>query len=211
MRVLIADDHALIRDGLAEILSHYADVEIVALAATGREAVRLALALQPDVAVLDIMMPEQNGIDATLELARRAPQVKVVMLSMHGGSQHVFQALAAGAHGYLLKQSASREIIEALRAVHAGHRYLSKEVSETVAEQLGKPQQTSPLESLSVRDRQVLQQVAEGHSSAKIAETLHLSPKTIDTYRSRLMQKLGVADVTGLVKFAILHGLTPLE
>ena len=122
-----------------------------------------------------------------------------------------FQALAAGAHGYLLKQSASREIIEALRAVHAGHRYLSKEVSETVAEQLGKPQQTSPLESLSVRERQVLQQVAEGHSSAKIAETLHLSPKTIDTYRSRLMQKLGVADVTGLVKFAILHGLTPLE
>jgi DNA-binding NarL/FixJ family response regulator len=123
----------------------------------------------------------------------------------------VYQALAAGAHGYLLKQAASRQIVEALRCVHAGRRYLCPEAMAAVADQICRPAQASPIESLSARERQVLQLVAEGRSSAQIAGLLQLSAKTVDTYRSRLMQKLGIADVAALVKFAVLHGLTPLE
>lgn len=211
MKVLLVDDHALLREGLAELLRHYPDVEVVGQAGDGREAIRLARSLRPDIAVLDIMMPDLNGIDATAELARQAPEVKVLIVSMHDGAQHVFQALAAGASGYMLKQSASAQIVEALRTIQAGRRFLNPEVSSVVAEQLQRPRQASPLDSLSSRERQILQLVAEGRSSAMIGEALHLSPKTIDTYRSRLMEKLGIGDVAGLVKFAVLHGLTPLK
>lgn len=211
MKVLLVDDHALLREGLAELLGRHGDIKVVGQGSNGRDAVRLARSLHPDVAVLDIMMPDLNGIDATKELARHAPEVKVLIVSMHDGAQHVFQALAAGARGYMLKQSASTEIVEALRAIQAGRRYLSPEVASVVAGQLQKPRQASPLESLSSRERQVLQLVAEGRSSAWIADALSLSAKTVDTYRSRLMDKLGIEDLAGLVKFAVLHGLTPLE
>ena len=210
IRVLIADDHALIREGLAELLKQSADIEVVAQASDGREALRLAEQLKPDVAVLDIMMPGLNGIDATTVLADRVPSLKVVMLSMHGGAQHVMLALAAGARGYLLKQSASREIAPALRAVQAGKRYLCAEVEGLVQHGEAKAE-VGPLLQLSSRERQVLQLVAEGRSSAEIGDLLHLSAKTVDTYRSRLMQKLGLTDVASVVKFAVLHGLTPLQ
>ncbi len=211
MKVLLADDHALIREGLAELLRKHADIEIVGMAENGREAVRLAALLSPDVAILDIAMPDLNGIEATREIARQSPGVRVVILSMHAGAQHVSLALAAGAQGYLLKQAASRQIVEALRCVHAGRRYLCPEAQSLVTDQIGKATQISPIEHLSARERQVLQLVAEGKSSAQIGGLLHLSAKTVDTYRSRLMQKLGVEDVATLVKFAVLHGLTPLE
>jgi DNA-binding NarL/FixJ family response regulator len=130
---------------------------------------------------------------------------------MHGGAQHVQQALAAGARGYLLKQSASTEVVAAVRAVAAGRRYFSREIDAVVAGLGTANNRTSPLDSLSARERQVMQLVAEGKSSAAIAATLNLSPKSVDTYRSRVMEKLGVTDVTGLIKLAVLHGLTPLE
>lgn len=210
IRVLIADDHALIREGLAELLRQTGDIDVIAQASDGREAVRLAEELHPDVAIFDIMMPGLNGIDATAALRDQAAGVKVVMLSMHGGAQHVTLALSAGARGYLLKQSASREIAAAVRAVKLGKRYLCAEV-EGIAPGLDGPGEPGPLQQLSSRERQVLQLVAEGRSSSEIGELLNLSAKTVDTYRSRLMQKLGLDDVPSLVKFAVLHGITPLQ
>jgi DNA-binding NarL/FixJ family response regulator len=209
--VLVADDHALMREGLVELLKKYTDITVVATAANGREAVQLAREHRPQVAIFDISMPELNGIDATRELAQQAPGVRVLILSMHAGAQHIMQALAAGAHGYLLKQSASEEVAGAVRAVAAGRRYLSPEVSGVLVKQRGRPPVVGLLETLSSRERQIMQLVAEGRSSTAIGLDLHLSPKTVDTYRSRLMQKLRVKDVSALIKLAILHGLTPLE
>lgn len=212
IRVMIADDHALIREGLAELLGQNPDIEVVGQASDGREALRLAEQLQPDIAIFDIMMPGLNGIDATSALSERAPGVKVVMLSMHGGAQHVALALSAGARGYLLKQSASREIANAVRAVRAGKRYFCAEVDGLVSGDGGaQGEDVSPLQKLSTRERQVLQLVAEGRSSIEIGEALHLSAKTVDTYRSRLMQKLELPDIAAVVRFAILHGITPLQ
>jgi DNA-binding NarL/FixJ family response regulator len=211
LSILIADDHALMREGLVELLNRHADLRVIATAANGREAVKLARAQRPDIAIVDISMPELNGIDAIHELARHAPATRVIMLSMHAGAQHVMQALAAGAKGYLLKQSAASEVANAVRAVAAGRRYLSPAVAAIVAEHLGNPAPANPLDSLSKRERQILQLVAEGKSSAGIGRDLNISPKTVDTYRSRLMQKLGVKDLASLITLAILHGLTPLE
>jgi DNA-binding NarL/FixJ family response regulator len=139
----------------------------------------------------------------------RCPQTQVVMLSMHSSTEHVFRAQRAGALGYVLKESAATEVIAAVRAVHAGQRYLSPALRDTVTGAAESADRAGPLDSLSTRERQVLQLVVEGKSSAAIALIVHLSPKTVETYRSRLMKKLGVADVPSLVKFAIQHGLTP--
>jgi DNA-binding NarL/FixJ family response regulator len=174
----------------------------------GREAVRLARELTPDVVVMDISMPDLNGIEAARQIRVRAPSVRIVMLSMHANREHVHQALAAGAEGYVLKEGAATEVATAVRAVAAGRRYLSPAIESAMLEAGGSAAR-GPLESLSARERQVLQLVVEGKSSAAIAHTVHLSPKTVETYRSRLMKKLGVAEVTALVKFAVQHGLTP--
>lgn len=207
IRVFIADDHAVIRDGLSALLEPYFDV--VGSAANGREAVRLIAECNPDVAILDIAMPELNGIEATRLLRQKQSPVRIVMLSMHRSSEHVFRALEAGADGYLLKESASDEIAAAVRTTHAGRRYLCREIEPLALSMGDDAQGTSPLASLSAREREVLQLVVEGRSSAEIGQSIHLSPKTVETYRSRLMKKLGVADLPALVRFAIEHGLTP--
>jgi DNA-binding NarL/FixJ family response regulator len=189
------------------------DIEVVGHAGNGRDAVRLIQRLQPEVVVMDIAMPELNGIEATAQITENDPSVKVIILSMHDTSEHIFQALKAGAKGYLIKESAGKEVAAAVRAVSNGHRYLSQWIKEKVIDdyilhrQQMPPQ--SPLENLSARERQILQLVVEGKSSAQIAEVLFISPKTVETYRSRLMKKLGVKDLPGLVKFAVQHGLTP--
>lgn len=201
--VLISDDHAVMRDGLKSVLEA-AGMRVVAQAGNGREAVRLAIETTPDVALLDIAMPGLNGIEAAMQLRDKCPRTRIVMLSMHSTSEHVHRALDAGAAGYLLKESAAAEIIAAVRSVHAGRQYLSAAVAN-----LERRAGASPLERLSERERQVLQLVVEGRSSAEIAAMVHLSPKSVDSYRSRLMKKLGVADVPALVKFALAHGLTP--
>ena len=209
--VFVADDHAIVREGLATLLAAQPDIRVVGTAAEGRDALRQVVKLRPGVVIMDIAMPEMNGIEAAREIRERVPQARVVILSMHSSAEHVYHALEAGAAAYLLKESAGQEIIGAVRAVCAGKRYLSPRVAEVVAEGIGRDTSADPLEILSRRERQILQLVAEGRSSTHIGGALHLSPKTVDTYRSRLMQKLHVGNVAGLVRFAIKHGLISLE
>ena len=206
--VFVADDHAIVRDGLVALLRAHPGFEVLGTAANGREAVSEVLRLAPRVAVLDISMPELSGIDAARQILAGLPGVAIVILTMHAGAQYVFQALEAGVRGYLLKESASVEIIDAVRAVEQGRRFLSRKVAEIVADGIGEGQDVSALDSLSNREREVLRLVVDGNSSAKIGAVLHLSPKTVDSYRSRLMQKLQVKQLAGLVKFAVQHGLT---
>ena len=209
--VVVADDHAIVREGLVMHLSTQRDIEIVGTATNGREAVALVLQFAPRVVILDISMPELDGIEATRQILEKKPDTAIVILSMHSTAQHVVHALQAGARGYLLKESAAREIADAVRVVNGGARYLSPKVAGIVAEGLGSLSGQNPLDKLSRREREILRLVADGHSSAEIGIKLHLSPKTVDSYRSRLMQKLHLTDVAALVKFAIQHGLTTLE
>jgi DNA-binding NarL/FixJ family response regulator len=209
--VFIADDHSVVREGLAALLAAQPDIRIAGAAANGREALAAVLQAKPAVVIMDIAMPEMNGIEAARQIHAAAPQTQIVILSMHASAEHVFQALEAGARGYLLKESAAKEICDAVRAVHLGRRYLSAKVTEVLAERVGRRTAVSPLDSLSPRERQILKLVADGYSSARIAEMLNLSPKTVDTYRSRLMEKLNISDIASLVKFAIQHGLTSLD
>jgi len=215
IEVFLADDHAVVRDGLRFLLEVENDIKVVGTAANGRDAVRQVQKLTPHVVVMDIAMPELNGIEATAQICESCPSTRVVILSMHHTNEHVFQAFRVGALGYILKESAGSEVVDAVHTVHAGRRYLSRRIEEVVFEDYLHQRQTappkSPLEKLSAREREILQLVAEGKSSAGIAEILFISPKTVETYRSRLMQKIGVGDIPSLVKFAIVHGLTTLE
>ncbi len=213
IRVLLADDHAVVRDGLRYLLEAQGDITVVGSAANGRLAVQQAQQVVPDVVVMDIAMPELNGIDAARQIRKVSPSTHVIILSMHSTAEHIRHALQAGAQGYLLKESAGSEVVDAVRAVHAGRHYLSQKITETVLDDYVLQHAVSPVEDplarLSAREREILQLVAEGKTSAQIAQALHLSPKSIETYRSRLMRKLGIGDVAGLVKFAIQHGMTP--
>jgi DNA-binding NarL/FixJ family response regulator len=210
--VLLADDHAIVRDGLKTLLEAQPDLRVVGEAANGRDAVAAAAQLKPDVVVMDISMPEMNGVEAARRIRDAREATRVVMLSMHGNAEHVYRALEAGATGYLLKESAGSELVAAIRAVHAGRRYLTEKVNELViAGYLGEKRAASPLESLSKRERDILQHIVDGKNNRETAELLHISIKTVETYRSRMMQKLGIKDVTGLVKFAIGHGLTQVK
>jgi RNA polymerase sigma factor (sigma-70 family) len=215
IRALVADDHAIIREGLSIMLGNQPDMEVVGKAANGREAVRLVDEEKPDVAIMDISMPELNGIEAIQQMLPHHPQMKVVVLSIHETKPYVYRALKAGARGYLLKETAGLEVVEAVRAVYRGERYLSRRIADLLMDvsfrQLETSIELSPLEKLSPREREILQLVAEGKTSQEIAERLSISPKTVDTYRSRLMHKIGVDDVAGLVKFAIQHGVISLE
>lgn len=211
IRIVLADDHAALRDGLKALLRAQADLEVVGEAANGREAVDAARRLKPDVVVLDIAMPELNGIDAACRIREALPDIRIMVVSMHGSSEHVYRALQAGALGYLLKESPGAEIVAAIRAVAAGRRYLSPKVNDIlIADYVTERHGASPLEKLSARERAVLQQVVEGRSNAEIARNVSLSVKTVETYRSRMMRKLGIAGLPGLVKFALEHGLTTL-
>ena len=215
IRVFLADDHAVVRDGLRLLLEAQRDITVVGEAADGRETVAQSLQLHPDVVIMDIAMPELNGIEATHQIRQTCPSTQIIFLSMHSNAEHVFRALLAGARGYLLKEEAGMEVVKAIYAVHAGRRYLSQRITDVVIDdsvfRYKSAQTKSPLERLSSRERQILQLVAEGNSSAKIAANLNLSAKSVETYRSRLMRKLGVGDIPTLVKFAVQHGLTRLE
>ena len=209
IRVLVADDHAVMRQGLRALLAETRDILIVGEASNGREALKRAAELQPDVVIMDLSMPDMNGLEATRALCARRPETRVVILSMHADAEYLFRAFQAGATGYLLKESAVGEIIDALRAVRAGKRYIGAGISaDDVLTSEVLDAKGSPLDSLSARERQVLQLVVEGHSSAEIGALIQLSPKTVESYRSRLMKKIGVRDFPALVKFAIQHGLT---
>jgi DNA-binding NarL/FixJ family response regulator len=213
INVLLADDHAVVRDGL-KLLLEAQNIKVVGEASNGRDAVRLAIRLNPDIVLMDIAMPGLNGLEATREIHLECRSTQIIILSMFFSAEHVFRAFKAGARGYLLKESAGAEVVKAVHAVYRGSRYLSERISDHVVEDYvgdhRAADEKSPLARLSVREREVLQMVVEGKSSAEIARQLFLSSKTVETYRSRLMQKLGIGDIPALVKFAIQHGLTSL-
>ena len=215
IRVFLADDHAVVRDGLRLLIETNKDIIVVGEAAEGRETVRLVKQLLPDVVVMDITMPELNGIDAARQIKDSCPSTQIVILSMHASAEHISHALRAGAKGYLLKEAAGKEVVQAIRAAHAGKRYLSRHITERVIDDYVQKFESfsdiSPIERLSSREREILQLVVEGKSNPEIARLLSLSVKTVETYRSRLMEKLNIRDLPSLVKFAIRHGLTTVK
>ncbi len=204
-RVLLADDHQIVRQGLKSLLARE-DIEVVGEAADGREAVELAATLAPDVVVLDVAMPILNGLDAAREILQAAPRTGVVLLTMHAEDHQVLRALRVGVRGYVIKTQAVDELVFAIRDVARGKFFLSSHASQTLAEAYLAGNDT-PVDPLTPRDRQVLQLVAEGKSSKEIAALLDVTPKTAETYRSRLMEKLGIHDTAGLVRYAIRQGL----
>jgi DNA-binding NarL/FixJ family response regulator len=206
--VMLADDHAVVRDGLRALLEGGNDLQVVGVAGNGREAVSEALRLRPDIVIMDIAMPDLDGVEATRRIVERSPETRVLILSMYLSAEHIYRALQAGAQGYVLKESAGEEVVEAIRALRAGKRYLSHRITETVIDDyLREGTNVSPLDSLSLRERDVLQLVVEGRTNAAIAQALSLSPKTVETYRARIMKKLKVKDTVELVKFSMRHGL----
>jgi len=209
IRVLLADDHTLVRAGLRGLLQGIAGVEVVGEAEDGHDALRLATELHPDVVVLDIGMPGLNGLDAATQLVRADDRIRVLILSMHSAEEYVLRALRAGCAGYLLKRSAVSELEIAVRAVARGEIYLSPSVSKQVVDDyVGRTGGSAdPLEALTPRQREILQLVAEGHTSKEIAERLQLSFKTVEAHRAQIMERLDLEDVTGLVRFAMRVGL----
>lgn len=209
IRVLLADDHTLVRAGLRALLRSLGDVEIVAEAGDGNDALRLIEAYQPDVVLLDIAMPGLNGLQVAARVAQRFPHVRVVMLSMYANEEYVLQALRAGAAGYLLKDADSSELELAVRAAARGDTYLSPPVSKSVIEDYVRRVSSQPgsLDRLTPRQREVLHLIAKGHSTKEIAQMLNIGVKTAETHRAQLMQQLDIHDIAGLVRYAVRVGL----
>src|SRR5579862_2297375 len=206
IRVLLADDHAMVRKGFRLILEAQTDMEIAGEAGNGREAVELAEKLHPDVVVMDVAMPELNGIEATRRLATSSPHTRVLALSMHKDSVYVREILRAGARGYLLKDSVAADLVSAIRAVASGEGYLSPAVSDAVLNDYRR-HVTNPIDLLSSREREVLQMLAEGKTNKEIATVLNLSVYTVDAHRGHIMEKLNLHSVNELVRFAVRNGL----
>lgn len=211
LRLLLGDDHTLVRHGLRKILEERADWEIVGEADDGRSAVKKALALHPDVAVLDIGMPLLNGIDATRQIVHKAPKVKVLILSMHSDETYVTRALNAGAAGYLLKDSAGKDLIKAVTAVSQGEAFFSPAVSRLMLDDYMRRAASGGVidryDTLSDREREIFQLVAEGRSNKEVAELLGISPATVETHRARILQKLDVHNTAELVLYAVRRGV----
>ncbi len=214
VRILLADDHRIVHQGLSALIEKQRDMKVVATAIDGREAVRLARELEPDVVLMDVAMPGMSGVEATRQITAELPTVKVLCLSMHLERRYVAAVFEAGAAGYLLKDCALEELAEAIRQVVAGRSFLSPSVAATVVGDYAahlSGDTGADASPLSGREREVLQLLAEGHSTREIAERLHLSPKTVGSHRERIMRKLGIDSIAGLTKYAIRHGLTTAE
>ena len=209
LRILIADDHALFRAGIRSLLEHLPDTHIVAETGDGDEAVRLAVQHRPGAVLMDISMKGLNGLEATAQIRARCPTVKVIVLSMHGSADYVARALHAGAAGYLLKDSTEPELALALEAVMRGETYLSPRVAKSVVDGYlhHSGVDRSPLDLLTLRQREILQAIAEGHNVKDIAFRLELSVKTVENHRAQIMERLDIHDVAGLTRFAIRVGL----
>lgn len=212
IRVLLADDHAMLREGIRMSLEAMGDMVVVAEADDGASAVQQTAETRPDVVVLDVTMPRLNGLEALRQIKRAHPELPVLILSMHDNEMYVLQALQAGASGYVLKRSAARELASAIRAVHAGDAYLhpgiAKRVITDYVQRLDPAEVAGPLSALTAREREVLQLAAEGRTIRQIAARLHLSPKTVEHHRAAAMNKLDLHNQTDLVKYAIRIGLT---
>jgi DNA-binding NarL/FixJ family response regulator len=206
MRVLIADDHGVVRGGLRLLLDRQADMEVVGEASDGAEAVAETLATRPDLAILDVAMPRLTGIQATREIKAHAPDVDVLILSMHDDERYLFEALKAGASGYVLKAQADTDLLAAIRAVERGEPFLTPEAQRTLIKDVLE-RGSSGEEELTPREEEIVKMVAEANTTKQIAELLHLSEKTVENHRANAMRKLGMRDRVELVRYAIRRGL----
>lgn len=206
IRILLADDHSIVRQGFKMILDAQSDMEVVGEAANGRQAIEMAEQLRPDIVVMDVAMPELNGVEATRRLTALSPHSRVLALSMHKDSTYVREILRAGARGYLLKDSFDTDLLAAVRAIQKGEGYLSPGVSEAVLSDYRK-QVTDPIDLLTSREREILQLIAEGKTNKEIATLLNLSVYTVDAHRGRVMEKLNLHTTGELVRFAMRNGL----
>jgi two-component system, NarL family, response regulator NreC len=214
IRVILADDHTIVRHGLSKLLQQEEDLEVIAQAENGHSTVELTRELCPDMVIMDIGMPDLNGIDATRQIIHDFPNVKVIGLSMHSGSNFVIEMLKAGASGYLLKDCALEELTTAVKTVAAGKTYLSPSITDVVVEKYvrhSNQKEDSAFSLLSQREREVLQLLAEGKTTKQIGRQLHISPKTVEGHRLRIMSKLNMDSVAKLTKYAVQEGLTSPE
>jgi len=209
IRILLVDDHALVREGVSRLLEAQSDMQVVGSFGEPEAALAFAAREEPDVAIVDVAMPQASGIELARRLRAASPDTQLLVLSMHSNPEYVHQALLAGALGYVAKESAGPVLVQAVRAVQAGRRYLSESLgSEALSRYLQRGEDSDPLGRLSAREREVLRHTVEGCTIAETAQRLGLSPKSVETYRSRLMTKLAIEDLPALVKFAIRHGVT---
>ncbi|HEY8639070.1 MAG TPA: response regulator transcription factor [Solirubrobacterales bacterium] len=208
MRVLIADDHGIVRSGLRLLLERQPDIEVIAEAADGAEAREIAVRERPDLAILDVRMPKLTGLQVTRELKKQAPEVSVLILSMHDDERYLFEALKAGASGYVLKTQADTDLMEAIRAVERGEPFLTPAAQQAlIKDVLERGRQSEDEEELTPREEEIVKLVAEAHTTRQIAEILHLSEKTVENHRGNAMRKLGMRDRVELVRYAIRRGL----
>lgn len=213
LKIILADDHTLVRAGIRSLIQQFQGMKVVGEAGDGNEALRLVKELKPDILLTDIAMPGMNGLDTVARLKRDFPGTHVVILSMHVSEEYVLQALKSGADGYLLKDSATTELEQAVKAVSRGEKFLSPSVSQHVIEDYKRRVggETNPLDQLSSRQREILKMIAEGKNTKEIAQILELSAKTVETHRAQLMDKLDIHDIPGLVRYAIKTKLVTLE
>lgn len=215
IRVLVVDDHTIVREGVCTLLSAYEDIEVVGEAVNGLEAVAKVGELHPDIALMDVSMPELNGLEATRLIKKDFPQTQIVALTVHGGAEYFFRILSAGASGYLMKGVSSAELVSALRAVHQGGVYLDPSLAgQLVQSHLQRVKgggEWTGYDSLTPREREVLKLLGEGRTNQEIADILVLSPNTVQTHRSRIMDKLGLQSRTQLIKYALSKGLTDIS
>jgi DNA-binding NarL/FixJ family response regulator len=207
VRLLIADDHGIVRGGVRLMLERQPDMEVVAEAADGVEAVEMALRERPDICLLDVQMPRMTGLQATVEIRAHAPEISVLILSMHDDERYLYEALQAGAAGYVLKREADTALVAAVRAVSRGEPFMTNAAERSLVREWMADDSSGPVEPLTLREREVLKLIAEAHTNREIGEVLHLAEKTVESHRANLLRKLGMRDRVELVRYAIRRGL----
>jgi DNA-binding NarL/FixJ family response regulator len=215
IKLLVADDHKIFRQGIKKLLEDESDLQVVGEASDGRDAVKKATELKPDVILMDIAMANLNGLEATRQIKKQLPSAKVIMVTMHKNEEYVLQSFQAGASGFILKEGAVEELVSAIRSIHSDKSFLSPSISKTLIDAYMRKMETgkteTPFDLLTDREREVLQLIAEGYTNREVAKSLFISVKTVEAHRAHIMQKLNIHDIAKLVKYAIQKGLVDLN